>query len=142
VPHVPDVCYTGGGFTAKSNENLTFSIPRLGKLGEHVPVRALTFEKPDTMGGQAPTVLYLFSVNSQLKADRNGVRAVLASPFDKYGYFCKIEIRFGRAGLADPLPEKAIEASKELLSIVLPILYEDHFQDWDTFTAGVAGTGN
>jgi hypothetical protein len=136
VPHVPDMCYTGGGFTEKSATNLTFPVPALGDLGKAVPVRALTFEKPGMMGGQTPTVLYLFSVNSELKADRTGVRTVLAHPLERFGYFCKIEVRFGGNGLPDPLPEKAIEASQDLLSVVLPVLYEDHFQDWDTFTAG------
>jgi len=126
VPHVPDVCYQGEGYVQKEAGTTEFSIPALGKLGEHVPLRTLTFERAETLRASNPTVSYLFFVNGRFKATRSDVRLALSNPFDREAYFSKIEIRFGRGG-NDPPRDKAIKATGEVLSTLLPILVNRHY---------------
>lgn len=133
VPHVPDVCYLGEGYTSMKTENIEFTIPALGEPGEKVPLRALTFKKAATLRTLSPTVCYLFSVNGRFLATRSDVRLALSNPFDRQAYFCKIEIRFGR-GFDDPPREKVIEAAKDFLTTLLPILVNEYFQQGQEIT--------
>jgi hypothetical protein len=134
VPHVPEECYMGGGgYHVKMGDGemiMDVPVPALGP-GQTVPVKVLEFEGPAlAAGGGAKIVMYLFHTNGQFCADRMCVRNVLADPFVRHAYFSKLELTFGTR---DDLPtrEKAIEAGKRFLAIVIPILLKDHWPDWD-----------
>jgi hypothetical protein len=140
VPHVPDVCYLGSGYSTMKKGSEEFSVPALGELGRNVPLIAVTFEKAATFRTLSPTVAYLFSVNGRFKADRTDVRVVLSNPLDRYAYFSKVEIRFGR-GFEDPSREEAIEAAKDVLRVLLPILVKNHYPDYWSALHGTDKSG-
>lgn len=131
VPHVPEECYMGGsGYSVKTESILDVPVPALGP-GQTIPVKVLEFEGSSlASGGGAKIVMYLFQTNGQFCADRMGVRSVLADPFVRHAYFSKLELTFGTQD-ALPTREKAIEAGKRFLAIVIPILLKDHWPDWD-----------
>ena len=129
VPHIPNVCYLGSGFSIKDDYGISFSMPALGDLGKDVPLQVVTFEKAGMFRRLSPTVCYLFSVNGKLKGSRDAVRLALSNPRDRYAYFSKIEVRFGR-GFVDPPPEEVVRAAKEVMSTLLPILVNNHYPEW------------
>jgi len=131
VPHVPEECYMGGGgYHVKTESIMDVPMPALGP-GQTVPVKVVEFEGPShATGGGVKMVMYLFQTNGQFCADRMGVRSVLADPFVRHAYFSKLELTFGMQD-ALPMRDKAIEAGKRFLAIVIPILLKDHWPDWD-----------
>jgi hypothetical protein len=135
VPHVPDVCFLGGGYKTLEGGTEHFEVPELEKLGYDpvVPYRAMTFEKRGLLQSVRPTVVYTFGVNGKLAGERFAVRKAMSSLFDRYAYFSKVELTFG----SEELPERAaaIEAGQRALATVLPVLIRDH---WPDFKSGAA----
>jgi hypothetical protein len=127
VPHVPEECFLGGGYQQLGATNALIQVPGLKERGKDVPARVLTFRKDSAIGGAyAPTVVYLFSVNGQFVGSRNEVRWMLSNPFQRYGYFSKVEVSFGqREGPKDP--QIVLKAAERLLGKVLPVLVNDHW---------------
>ena len=79
-------------------------------------------------GGQFP-VLYLFRVNGEYAGSRDDARMALnKNIFGKHAYFCKIELVFNQ-GYVAPAKAAATEASEKLLSVILPILEQEHWPD-------------
>ena len=144
VPHVPDECMVAGGFdrvgvryTAKVHAT------GIGAENDEAPVRVIQFS---SRGGVTPganpttplTVMYFFHCNNQYAATRTGVRRVLGRLFDRYAYYAKIEVRFvSRAGEPATL-EESLAAIGPLMQKLMPVLFEDHFADWEALTAGTA----
>jgi hypothetical protein len=140
VPHVPDECYVGGGNIRLKGETLTVEVPWPGR------------EKPVSIAMQQVwfgrkvqsildtenqfSVQYFFKANDEFCGSRTETRTVLGKNFfGKYSYFAKVEWKFfgtGYAGLIYPTREQTLEASQKLLSVLLPILEEDHWPDWKT----------
>jgi hypothetical protein len=135
VPHVPDVCFLGGGYKTLQGATERFEVPELEELGYDpiVPYRAMTFEKSGLLRAIRPTVVYTFGVNGKLAGERFAVRKAMSSLFDRYAYFSKVEVTFGHK----ELPERAaaIEAGQRALATVLPVLIRDH---WPDFESGAA----
>ena len=81
------------------------------------------------------SVLYVFNVNGEYANDRTEVRNILGrNLFGKYSYFSKIEWRFyGRSlgNLSVPSKEESIQASEKLLAVLLPVLENEHWPDWE-----------
>jgi hypothetical protein len=123
----------GAGYTLKADKGemiIDVPIPDLG-ADRTIPVKVLDFEGPTLAAGEgAKIVMYLFNTNGQFCADRMCVRNVLADPFVRHAYFSKLELTFGSQESL-PTREKAIEAGKRFLAIVIPILLKDHWPDWD-----------
>jgi len=131
VPHVPDVCYQGGGYDPIDSDNTYIELHGIGLKGDKLPVRILLFRDTKSEITQIKPVIYFFSVNGKFKATRREVRLALADIRERYAYFSKVEIAF--AGI-QPSKEKAIRLTAKFLKKALPVLIEDHWQDWEKFT--------
>jgi hypothetical protein len=131
VPHVPDVCYVGGGFDSQGSENTTIKVPGAGLKNNDLPVRELLFQNTRSLIPVTQPVIYFFSVNGTFVNDRTAVRLHLASPRLKYAYFSKVELAF--IGSAQPNRDQALELASRFFGKSLPILMTDHWQNWDQF---------
>jgi len=132
VPHVPDECYTGGGYRKLSSEDVILQVLRDDR--KKLPAKYVVFASTDASlwtGSMKFPVLYMFGVNGDYAAGRQDVRMILnRSFFRKYSYFSKIELKFfnGRLGrITYPNKEEAIAASEKLLGVILPILEKDYW---------------
>ena len=131
VPHVPEECYTGGGYRRLDTEPVAL---RIGPpdAPRDIPGRYLVFES----SGGAPLsgaarfpVLYLFRVSGEYAGSRDAARMALnRNIFSKHAYFCKVELVFNQAFTA-PTRAAAVSAGERLLRIVLPLLERDHWPD-------------
>ncbi len=130
VPHVPDVCYQGGGYDPIGSENTYLKLPGLGLKDDKLPVRVLFFRDTKSLIPSVKPVIYFFSVNGKFEATKNSVRLRLADIRQKYAYFSKVEIAF--LGL-QPDKEQALKLTAKFLKKALPILMKEHWQDWDKF---------
>ena len=144
VPHVPDECYVGGGNRMDSKELIRL---KLSSSAQHLPgmkadgtvgAQYLMFSRPGR--GIIPTdekysVEYFFKVNGQYAESRTETRRLLGQNFfSKYSYFCKVEWKFygiDFSGLVYPDKPQTIQASEKLLSILLPLLEQNHWPDWE-----------
>lgn len=141
VPHVPDRCMLAGG---AEHQGLTFDELRIdppntrpddqsdGYLltpsemgypvrlpGEQIPVTVFTVGMPGQRpgdDGQSQNIIYFFMANGSALATPDEVRLHGFDPRDRYGYYCKIEVRWPK--IADPV--KAKERTRDLLNVMLP----------------------
>lgn len=144
VPHTPDVCMLGSGYTVKQAENTTVSVPALSD-STTVPVRAVTFEKTGIFDSDLMTVIYTFHCSGRFAETRESVRLIVNNPVNKYAYYSKVEVIFGTETLLARYPsrDESIAATEKLLSYVLPLLVEEHWPDWEAARRGeVPITGN
>ncbi len=128
VPHVPEECYTGGGYDCLSQAQVAFDVGR----GASIPGRFLLFRAPsgglDPQAGQFP-VVYLFRINREYAGNRDDARMALnRCIFHKHSYFSKIELAFNQAP-AVPTKDEAIAASERLLRVLLPLLEQAYWPD-------------
>jgi hypothetical protein len=132
VPHVPEECYTGGGYQRLTTESVTFEINKTDFKRE-IPSRYLVFgsAKPDSwQSGAKFPVLYLFRINGEYAGSRDEARIILnKNLFRKYSYFSKVELVFNQMPVA-PSRQEAVKASEKLLAVVLPVLERDYWPDW------------
>jgi len=138
VPHVPDECYVGGGNSRLRGETLSVQIPwPKQEKPREIAMQYVVFGRQDKTLLQADdqfSVQYLFKANGQFCGDRTATRALLGSNFfGKYSYFAKIEWRFSGKN-SHPNQEETLEATRKLLTILLPVLEEDHWPDWEKAT--------
>jgi hypothetical protein len=133
VPHVPEECWTGGGYQKLGSEAVTFKINDGKGFDANVPAKYLVFALKKTdlwQGGERVPNLYFFKVNGQYAGSREEARIALnKNLFGKNSYFCKVELVFNRSSFA-PSKEQAVTASEKLLAVILPILEQDHWPDW------------
>lgn len=132
VPHVPEECYTGGGYQRLATAGVVFRVGTPGHTWT-IPGRYLLFGALAGTVWQAQSefpVLYLFRVNGDYAGSRDDARVALnKNIFGKYSYFCKVELIFNQANRA-PTKEEAVEASERLLAVILPVLEQAHWPDW------------
>ncbi len=133
VPHVPEECYTGGGYQRLATDSVTFEVEG-PNFHRSIPGKYLVFGSAKReiwrSGGKFP-VLYFFRVNGEYAGSRDEARMILnKNLFRKQSYFCKVELAFNR-GLAMPEKEQALNAGENVLSVILPILEKDHWPDWE-----------
>ncbi|MFA5864094.1 MAG: exosortase-associated EpsI family protein [Phycisphaerae bacterium] len=129
VPHVPDVCYIGGGFDPAGSYDTSVRIPGLGLKNETLPVRVLTFKNTRNIPTVYQTVIYFFFVNGHYTETRDKVRVYQADVRIKYAYFSKVEVSFGST--EPPKGDKALELGEKFLNKALPILIKDHWANWE-----------
>jgi len=130
VPHVPEVCYVGGGgYRVKKSSFLEVPIPALGSEAT-VPVQIVELERPSLMSQETKIVMYMFCANGEFLAHRRAVQRTVANPYNTHAFFSKLELTFGTSS-AMPEKKRAIEAGKRFLKKVIPVLVEDHWPDWD-----------
>jgi hypothetical protein len=137
VPHVPEECYTGGGYQRLATNAVAL---RIG--ASEIPGRYLLFEKTAqdvSLAVPQFPVLYLFRVNGEYAGSRDEARMALnKNVFGKHSYFCKIELVFNQSSAA-PTREVATAASEKLLGVLLPLLEQEH---WPGLESGVLQNGH
>ncbi len=135
VPHVPEECYTGGGYQRLATDSVTFEVKKTG-LEEKIRGKYIVFggAKSNLWHSERTfPVLYLFKVNGEYAGSRDEARIALnKNLFRRHSYFCKIELVFNqfRLGRIAPAKEQAVAASEKLLNVILPILEREHWPDW------------
>ena len=132
VPHVPEECYTGGGYQRLATDSVTFDINEPG-LEKKIQGKYLVFGRKGLdfwQGGSKFPVLYFFKVNGEYAGSRDEARITLnKNLFRKQSYFCKVELVFNQAFIA-PNKEQAVTAGEKILAVILPILEQGHWPDW------------
>ncbi|MCP4245538.1 MAG: exosortase-associated EpsI family protein [bacterium] len=133
VPHTPDQCYLGAGYEIVEKGSRTLDLHGADAEPLRVPVRAVTFQKSGVRHHDRPTVVYTFHCNGRFVNGRTDVRRLLANPWDRGAYFCKIEVKFGRHEHTSVTAnrEETIEAAARFLDRVLPVLLGNHLPDWE-----------
>jgi len=135
VPHVPDECYVGGGNVLVSTQTLDVDVERQIEP-QSISFQYALFGRTDknTLKEEKFSVQYLFHANGRYHGSRTDTRLALGSNWrSKYSYFCKVEWKFygfDAFGLVYPDQEQTLEASGELLSVLLPELERNHWPDW------------
>lgn len=134
VPHVPEECWTGGGYRKLRSEGITFEVTDTVGFEASIPAKYLVF------GPQRASLwrdreripnLYFFRVNGQYAGSREQARIALnKNLFGEYSYFSKVEVVFNRSSVV-PSKEAAVGASEKLLSVILPILEREHWPKWE-----------
>ena len=114
VPHVPDVCYLGGGWDPGGEYNTVVKLPGLGLPDDTLPIRVLFFKNSRGMTPVVQTVIYFFSVNGAFVEERTGVRLHLADIRLKYAYFSKVEMSTVTQEV--PSKEKVTELAEKFLA--------------------------
>jgi hypothetical protein len=138
VPHVPEICYVGGGSEIVKSESLTIEI-RNGDFDRKIPIKYILFgggEKGFLGKDIQFPVLYCFYVNGHYGNSREDTRYYLNKYFFyKYSFFSKVEWKFYNItefGMqVFPDEERSVEASRKLLSVLLPVLEREHWPDWN-----------
>lgn len=134
VPHVPEECWTGGGYRKLRAESVTFEVDDNVGFKANIGAKYLVFGPKRTSLWQdrarIPN-LYFFKVNGQYAGSREEARIALnKNLFGESSYFCKVELVFNRSSVV-PGKEAAIRASEKLLAVILPILERDHWPKWE-----------
>ncbi len=131
VPHVPEECYTGGGYQRLATNAVSFRVGASESRRE-IPGRYLLFQKTaQDLAWAVPQfpVLYLFRVNGEYAGSRDEARLALnKNIFSRHSYFCKIEMVFNQSSVS-PSREMAAVASEKLLGVLLPLLEHEHWPD-------------
>jgi hypothetical protein len=111
------------------SEGIEFELDT-GNEVKTVPGKYLVFGNENAwMGMSTFPVLYLFRVNGVYAGSREQARLALnKNIFGKYSYFCKIEVVFNQQS-ENPTKQQAVQASEKLLSVILPILEAEHWND-------------
>ncbi|MBN2589043.1 MAG: hypothetical protein JXA96_04215 [Sedimentisphaerales bacterium] len=131
VPHIPEECYTGGGFQKILSSDVVLHIGNSDT--SKISAQYLVFGNDDTNillnQGKFP-VLYFFRVNGEYAGSREEARMALnKNLFRKSSYFSKVEIAFNQS-IPAPGKEETIKATESLLNVILPILEKEYWPEW------------
>ena len=133
IPHVPEECWTGGGYQNLGSQAVIFEVNNDEGFDIDVPANYLVFGPKKTSLWQSSERipnLYFFKVNGQYAGSRQEARIALnKNLFGRNSYFCKVELVFNRSSIA-PSKEQAVKACEKLLAVILPILEQQHWPDW------------
>ena len=134
VPHVPEECWTGGGYQRLGSEGVTLDISGKAGFQARITAKYLVFGPKKTslwQNRQRIPNLYFFKVNGLYAGSREEARMALnKNLFGKSSYFCKVELVFNRTS-AIPSKETVVTASEKLLSVILPVLEQEHWPEWE-----------
>lgn len=141
VPHTPEVCYSAGGYELTAPcESQSDVLELTDGASREIPYRYCTFKKTNIFAGAEFAVLYTFHANGRIVSRRSEVRSVINELSANHAYFSKIELKFGTPdGRVFPSHEESINEAKEVLSILLPLLEEEHFPDWEALEKEAIG---
>jgi hypothetical protein len=135
VPHVPEECYTGGGFKKVTSDPITFRVSNTtdsNLSSKDIPGRYVTFTRANSelwSSGLSFPVLYLFNVNRDYTNTRTEARLILGKNIrGKHSYFSKVEIVFNQMG-GQVDEDSAVKTTEKLLGVLLPVLEQDHWPD-------------
>jgi hypothetical protein len=137
VPHTPDICREGGGYQpAVPHENTTLDVPGISDQNDRLPVRVCTFQKTSVFDSEEVSVVYTFFCNGGYVETARGVRLRAIDPTKFHTFFSKVEISFpGVGGMRAPSRALTVEGARKLFRVVLPVLMEDHWPDFDAAEA-------
>jgi hypothetical protein len=135
VAHVPERCMVGGGFDPVNPEVITLNVPNLGNSESQLRLKYVEFERrQQTNKTERQNVAYLFKVNGQFEHDAStGVRPLLQNIFERYAYYCKIEVMTHLGSRS----EDAKETMESFLTHAMPH-FETAFPDWTQVKGGSA----
>jgi len=138
VPHVPDWCYAGSGGSVEKKHEVYITAPDCGAedRNDRVRVRVLEIKIPHRgmSGFSRRIVSYVFSVNGDYACTRTEVRLKQRNWRDRYAYFSKVEIWFDQG--AEASFSENLTALEDVYQKVLPMLYSDHWPDWEAANQG------
>jgi hypothetical protein len=151
VPHTPDECLSAAGAELLSSRGEQIELPGLGLPEDRIPVRVAIFRLPSRQavmgfGARAApemTVLYFFHTNGKFRASRQEVRLELTNLFERFAYYSKVEVSFA----SDRQPPRHADTAESLAALppllrkLLPILLQDHYQDWESFRSAAQRRG-
>lgn len=141
VPHNPRECNAASGFRLVGESNISLPVSYKGETVE-IPVSVLEFEPPRPAGvtGALPpmTVLYFFYANGQYVTTREGVKLAVHRLRDRYAFYSKIEVSFVTESGTWASKEASVAAGRAFLTKLMPVLWDDHYQDWSAIEAGAA----
>lgn len=143
VVHVPEECYTGGGYQRIGIQDVTFLVTSRadsevndGSIDEKLlspkklSGKYLLFYNPKANpwdGRSRFPVLYLICVNDEYVSNRKDARFILGkNVFGKHSYYSKIEMAFNVNNVV-PDKDAAVQACQKLLSVILPVLESEHW---------------
>ncbi len=127
VPHIPDVCYLGGGYKKDKTINRVILVH-----GEKIPVRILEVSKALSDGTNVYyTIGYFFNANGIYMNDRYQVRYELNDPKLEYAYFSKIEFTV-QDNMKQPDQEEVLRLITRMSEKVVPLLEANHFPEIPT----------
>jgi len=139
VPHVPEECYTGGGYEKIESESITFEINNNAGFMKSIRGKYLVFGSKNSnlwQGKGKFPVLYFFRVNGKYVGSREEARITLnKNIFGKFSYFSKVELVFNQGDIV-PDKEGAFKASQKLLGVILPILEAEYWPEWQKEESG------
>jgi hypothetical protein len=147
VPHRPQECMSAAGMILRNEEVVQVTVQDSHGRPLVIPLDVLEFEVPPrelqlgATGDNAARmyVAYFFFSNGKYMTSRTQVRAAISNFTDKYAYYSKIELSFNDDNfrrMADR--NETVEAAGRLLQKVMPVLWDDHYQDWDAILTGAA----
>lgn len=144
VPHVPEECYSGGGFSRVRTEPIRFNTSWISESGTNeklvdrktnkmrIPGQYVLFARESGTIWQPSfefPVLYFFNVNGVYVNTRTEARYGLAKNiWSKHSYFSKVEFVFNQSAQGVEMQD-AIEACGKLLGVLLPLLENEHWPD-------------
>jgi hypothetical protein len=143
VPHNPEECNAAAGFTLAGKQ--TIEVETIGPSGGpiKVPVAVLEFDPPEsgksllnTRTAMRRTVMFFFCTNGGFATTRSEVRWRVSNLADRYAYYSKIEVSFMDVAGRPATREQSVEALPALLNTLMPVLWRDHYQDWDAVSRG------
>jgi hypothetical protein len=134
VPHVPEECWTGGGYQRLRSEGVTLNVNGKAGFEAKIPASYLVFGPKSANLWQSSVRipnLYFFKVNGQYAGSREEARLALnKNLFGKHSYFCKVELVFNMSSVV-PTKEASIAACEKLLAVILPVLEKEHWPNWE-----------
>jgi len=135
VAHIPENCMVGGGFDPQNPETVTLPLAATpGSRLDKMRIKYIEFtQRSPERGMQAQTynVGYFFAVNGKYESDAlTGVRQELQSLTQRFGYYCKFEMKtFFGANRA----QEAQDRIADFLSFLMPEA-EKILPDWSQVT--------
>ena len=133
VPHVPEECYTGGGYQKVGDDVFTVSYEG-EETTKEVPVRYVVFgsKKRNLWNNKSFSVAYFFSVNGVYCNSREDARFTInQNVFSKQLYFSKVEWKFfgnnKLTGVVFPEQNDLRSASEKLLKVLVPLLEKEYW---------------
>lgn len=144
VPHNPRECIVSSGWNLISDELITMRVARPDGRELELPVAFLEFQAPtraDLLASQPARrfVMFFFESNGKYCTTREQVRSALGNPFDRYAYYLKFEMCFVNADFNELAGRDASrQAGQQMLQKLMPILWQDHLQDWSAVSQGAA----
>ncbi len=138
VPHVPQECYVGGGNELVSEENVQIEVIK-GDFKRSLSAACLIFSTKEgglLTGTNKFPVLYFFHSDGEYSSSREETRYILnKNLFRRNSYFSKVEWKFFNNNEFGtqiyPTRQEAVEASKKLLALILPMLEEEYWPEWE-----------